>query len=155
LKIVIAGKPDSSTVAYEARTRRLAASLGISDAIIWTGQLSPAEMAWTFERCAAFAVTSRAEACPNVALEALSYGAPVVSTLQEPMPEFFGDTAAYYRPEDPAGLALRLSEVLAAPAAAVMRRRDAAKARAAAFPWLKTSDDTVTQLALAARRARQ
>ena len=80
---------DAVAHAYGARMQHLAAKLGVARAIIWTGHLSPPEMAWAYGRCAAFVVTSRAEACPNVALEALSHGAPVVSTTQDPMPEFF------------------------------------------------------------------
>lgn len=150
LKIVIAGKADASTVTYEARMRRLAATLGVSDAIVWAGHLSPSEMAWAFSECAAFAVTSRAEACPNIALEALSHGVRVISTSQEPMPEFFGETAAYYEPKDASGLARRLVEIISEPPDAAMRRRAAAQARGAAFPWSRTADETIVQLQAAA-----
>jgi glycosyltransferase involved in cell wall biosynthesis len=150
IRIAIAGKADPGSRPYETRMRRLAARLGVAGAIVWAGQLTPAEMAWAYERCAAFVVTSRAEACPNVALEALSHGAPIVSTLQEPMPEFFVDAAAYYRPEDAAGLALRVVEIAATPADAANRRRETARARAAAFPWTRTADETIAQLRLAA-----
>jgi glycosyltransferase involved in cell wall biosynthesis len=127
MHIAIAGKADAGSHPYEARMRRLAAGLGIADAIVWAGQLTQAEMAWAYERSAAFVVTSRAEAGPNVALEALSHGAPIVSTLQEPMPEFFADTASYYRPGDAAGLASRVAEIVAAPAASASRRRESAR----------------------------
>jgi glycosyltransferase involved in cell wall biosynthesis len=146
LAIVIAGKADAVAHAYEARMQHLAAKLGVARAILWTGQLSQMEMAWGYERCAAFVVTSRAEACPNVALEALSHGAPVVSTSQEPMPEFFKETATYYRPAHEAQLASRVSEMMTEPAAAAARRRETARARAAEFPWHRTADETVTEL---------
>ena len=69
MRIAIAGKADRSAGAYETRMRRLAARLGVADAIVWAGHLAPEEMAWAYDHCAAFVVTSRAEACPNVALE--------------------------------------------------------------------------------------
>jgi glycosyltransferase involved in cell wall biosynthesis len=149
LKIVIAGKPDASTRPYETRMRRLSERVGAAAAIAWPGQLGPAEMAWGYERCAAFVVTSRAEACPNVALEALAHGAPVVSTSQDPMPEFFAGTAAYYRPKDPAELAARLASILTEPESDRARRRAAAIARAAEFPWSRTAEETIVQLQLA------
>jgi glycosyltransferase involved in cell wall biosynthesis len=150
MRIAIAGKADRSAGAYEARMRRLAAGLGVANAIVWAGQLAPAEMAWGYDHCAAFVVTSRAEACPNVALEAMSHGAPIVSTSQDPMPEFFAGTAAYYRPQDAAGLAARIAEIVAESADEADRRRENTRARAAAFPWTRTAAETVAQLAVAA-----
>jgi glycosyltransferase involved in cell wall biosynthesis len=153
LRIVIAGQADSSSRPYEIRMHRLAARLGVADAILWAGHLTQPEMAWAFKQCAVFVLTSRAEACPNVALEALSHGAPIVSTLQEPMPEFFLETAAYYRPNDPDDLAAQIERVMliAAEGSVVSaQRREAARARAGEFSWARTADETVTQLQLAA-----
>lgn len=152
IMIAIAGEAPIATRPYEARMRRLADRLGVADSIVWTGQLPPAQMAWAYDRCAAFIVTSRAEACPNVALEAMSHGAPIVSTRQDPMPEFFIDTAAYYRPGDADDLASRVAGIAAAPPDAAARRRAAARARAAEFPWTRTADETIAQLRLAAAR---
>jgi len=152
LAVVIGGKADAVSHDYEARMQHLAARQGVARAIVWTGQLSSAEMAWAYGRCAAFVVTSRAEACPNVALEALSHGAPVVSTSQDPMPEFFGGTATYYRPEHADELALRVTQIMAEPEPAAAARRESARARAAEFPWRRTADETVTELDLAAKR---
>jgi glycosyltransferase involved in cell wall biosynthesis len=128
---------------------RMAERLGISDAILWAGQLDEGAMAWAYDRCAAFVVTSRAEACPNVALEAMSHGALIVSTSQEPMPEFFADSAAYYRPEDAADLAARVADIPAETSAVAALRRDGARARARGFVWSRTAEETVAQLRLA------
>jgi glycosyltransferase involved in cell wall biosynthesis len=151
LRIVIAGKADAATIRYDADMHRLASRLGVAGKIVWPGHLAQSEMAWAFERCAAFVVTSRAEACPNIALEALSHGAPVVSTSQEPMPEFFKDTATYYQPEDADMLAARVNELVAEPAPSASRRREAARARAAEFPWARPAEQTIAQLELATR----
>ena len=152
LRLVIAGRPDPASRPYSVRMRRLAAQLRVADAVVWPGQLTPAEMAWAYERCAAFVVTSRAEACPNVALEALAHGAAVVSTSQDPMPEFFAGTAAYYTPKDGAGLAARLRDIMNESPVSAARRREAARARAADFPWSRTAGDTIAQLEIAAGR---
>ena len=149
LKFVIAGSSDSSSRPYEARMRRLVEQLGLAEAVVWAGHLPPDDMAAAFQRCAAFVMTSRAEACPNVALEALSHGAPIVSTLQAPMPEFFADAATYYEPRDARTLASRVTEVLRLPSGELSRRRAAALRRAAGFTWSRTADETVAQLQLA------
>jgi glycosyltransferase involved in cell wall biosynthesis len=110
-------------------------------------------MAWAFEQCAAFVVTSRAEACPNLALEAMSHGAAIVSTLQDPMPEFFGDAAAYYTPRDPGDLAARLVATLADRAGA-RARGQVGMARAGTFTWRQTADQTIAELQRAVETTR-
>ena len=148
--LVIAGRADASSRPYERRMRNLVERLGMHDAVIWAGHLNEQQMAWGYERCVAFVVTSRAEACPNVALEALSHGAAIVSTSQEPMPEFFRNAAGYYPPRDAGALASRVMDVLAVPPGAGDARRDAARTRAAEFTWARTAAETVAQLTLAA-----
>jgi glycosyltransferase involved in cell wall biosynthesis len=143
--LVIAGGVDRSGQPYAARMRRMARALGVEERIVWAGHLSAAEMAWSFGHCGAFVVTSRAEACPNLALEAMIHGAPVVSTMQEPMPEFFQDSAVYYSPRDAAELALRIDETLSTPEAARGRAR-AGRVRAEAFTWRRTADRTIQEL---------
>jgi glycosyltransferase involved in cell wall biosynthesis len=102
-------------------------------------------MAWSFGHCAVFVMTSRAEACPNLALEAMSHGARIVSTRQEPMPEFFEDVATYYSPGDATELAHRIIEV-ASSRAEPSARAEAGVARAAAFTWQRTADRTIHEL---------
>ncbi len=145
LKIVIAGRVDVSGKPYERRMRQLGARLGITDAIVWAGHLTQAEMAWCYDRCIAFVITSRAEACPNVALEAMSHGARIVSTTQEPMPEFFADVATYYSPRSCGELAARLEEVVSEPAESATRAR-AGVSRAQSFTWQRTADQTIDEL---------
>jgi glycosyltransferase involved in cell wall biosynthesis len=100
---------------------------------------------------AAFIMTSRAEACPNIVLEALSFGARCLSTDNPPMPEFFGDSARYYKAGDPESLAGLLDGTLST--AAKAGYRDAARARASAFTWAATLQGTLAQLAIAANDA--
>ena len=150
--LVIAGGMGRGGRPYGARLRRLARALEVERRIVWAGHLSAAEMAWSFAHCSAFVVTSRAEACPNLALEAMSHGARIVSTTQEPMPEFFQDVATYYAPHDAGSLASRLVETLAATAEASARAR-AGTARAGAFTWQRTADRTIQELQRAVEAA--
>ena len=143
--LVIAGGIEASGRPYAERMARLSRTLGVEKAVTWAGQLSPAEMAWAYDACDAFIVTSRAEACPNVALEAMSHCARIVSTRQNPMPEFFGDAAAYYSPRESRELASQLNAILAAPAD-VASRAMAGAARASKFTWERTADRTIREL---------
>jgi glycosyltransferase involved in cell wall biosynthesis len=97
-------------------------------------------------------MTSRVEACPNVALEAMSHGCACVSADGPPMPELFGDAALYYRPGDAEGLTRELERLLSGGDAAPALRA-AASTRAREFTWDETARQTVAELRIAAEQA--
>lgn len=144
-RLVIAGVP-SGTPAYRASILRLIAKSGIEAETVWAGHLSPNQMSWCYSHCAAFAMTSRVEACPNTALEALAHGALIVSTENPPMPEFFGDSALYYAAGDSAQLAARLDEGLSLTAETRAALSLSARERTRPFTWRRTADSTVAEL---------
>jgi glycosyltransferase involved in cell wall biosynthesis len=146
LSLVVAGSATPDMVGHEARLRHLAATLGVADRMIWAGQLTPPEMAWCYGHCKAFVMTSRAEACPNVVLEAMTYGCASVATAIDPMPEFFESSARYYQPDDHEALASHLRAVLSAPGEAIEIYRAAALHRASTFSWDRAAQATVAEL---------
>jgi glycosyltransferase involved in cell wall biosynthesis len=149
--LVIAGGADldPTQLPYLRRMQKLAGNLGVQAQIAWTGHLAGEEMAWCYAHCRLFLMTSRVEACPNIALEAMSYGAFCLAADNPPLPEFFQDAAVYYRPKSGEALAQAINAALAYPpeAATLMRRQ--AKQRAGDFTWEKTTDSTVHELELA------
>jgi glycosyltransferase involved in cell wall biosynthesis len=145
LHLTIAGAVDRGCEAYGARLRRLAAERGVADRITWAGQLAPGAMLRLYEENELFVMTSRAEACPNTTLEAMSAGCAVVSDDRPPMPEFFGDAAMYYPAGEPSRLASRLNALLDDPATRERLGHDA-RARAASFTWETTRDRTIEEL---------
>jgi glycosyltransferase involved in cell wall biosynthesis len=149
-RLVIAGQPEPGTRRYQRRMIRLAETLDAPGHVVWTGQLTTPEIAWCFDHCDAFVMTSRAEACPNVALEAMSHGCRVVSTGRPPMPEFFGEAARYYRGGDASDLARAVHALLEESPEESRRRREMARARAAGFRWSDTAARTIGELARAA-----
>lgn len=151
-KLVIAGKVDRGAEHYDRAIRKLARDRGVESRIVWAGQLDRPTMSWCFRNAALFVMTSRAEACPNVVLEAMAEGAASVSTDHAPMPEFFADAALYYRARDAAHLAQVLSDALAAPKDLRDALRDRAKIRAGAFTWEATARSTVRELQQAIER---
>ena len=149
LNLVIAGEPNRGSKFHMGRLQRLAEDLGVESRIVWAGQLSSPEMSWCYYHCAAFVMTSRAEACPNIALEAMSHGCQIVSTRQPPMPEFFAQSASYYQAQDARDLVGKIALTLEAPREQHQLRRKAAQARADDFKWSDTARRTIDQLALA------
>ena len=77
LRLVIAGEGSAS---YRNRMVALATKLQVAERIVWLGQVDPSVMAYFYQQCTAFLMTSRVEACPNIALEAMASGAQCIST---------------------------------------------------------------------------
>jgi glycosyltransferase involved in cell wall biosynthesis len=144
--LVIGGASDPGVDVYRRELDRLATVRGVSDRIIWAGHLSASEIAWCFREAAAFVTTSRAEACPNIVLEAMRQGAVSVATQHAPMPEFYRDTALYYRPGDAGDLAHAIDAVLNMKSADRQERRERAHARSLDFEWSITARRTLNEL---------
>jgi glycosyltransferase involved in cell wall biosynthesis len=148
VQLRIAGRVDAGAERYAKQLHEIAESVGVARRITWMGQLSDPQMHTQLSTCAVFVMTSRAEACPNTALEAMSAGSVIVSVDHEPMPEFFGDAALYYRAPDAEALAARVVDLLEGRVdrAALQAR---AHARAAQFSWDATCDLTIRELEIA------
>jgi len=144
--VVIAGTIDARAENYARRLRESIERAGLMSRVRWVGHLDPAQMRWCFEHAAAFIMTSRVEACPNIVLEAMCYGAISVATRCRPMPEFYGKAAWYYEPGDSAALAKMLRELAVLPANDRVALQDTARRRAADFSWQATADYTVAEL---------
>jgi glycosyltransferase involved in cell wall biosynthesis len=145
VRLVIAGRVDAGCERYGAMLRGLADRLGVSDRITWAGQLDDTQMAAAFGAATMFVMTSRAEACPNLALEAMSYGRPAVSVDRQPMPEIFGDAALYYPTGAASVLARQVGELLNDATRRRNMSRTAAE-RAAGFTWEATRERTLGEL---------
>lgn len=153
LPLVVAGSSVRGA-RYEHRMRRLAADLGVERHVAWVGQLSAAEMSWCYRRCSCFVMTSRAEACPNVLLEAMAHGCLCVSVRRPPMTDMLGDVGFYYTLGQPSELARQVAAAVAVDSAGRHRLRRSTSARAERWDWRRTAAETVSQLELVTLRRR-
>lgn len=146
LKLLVAGNTDPGMHFYKDKITALAREQGVYESIIWGGHLAPHEMAWCFRNCDLFVMTSRAEACPNIVLEALTNGTPSVSTDTEPMPEFFLDNAVYYHSGNSSSLAEGAKRMFEKSDSEIRILSSSAKERAAYFTWQRCADNTILEL---------
>jgi glycosyltransferase involved in cell wall biosynthesis len=144
--LLVAGETDEGMASFKKQMDDLVATLGLSSQIHWLGSLNAGQMNWCFSHCTAFVMSSRAEACPNTALEALRAGCQIVSTKQPPMPEFFEEVAVYYEPRRPEDLADKLQLIIGRSGERADQSREAARRRAEFFTWSKTASDTLAEL---------
>jgi glycosyltransferase involved in cell wall biosynthesis len=84
---------------------------------------------------------SSCENCPNILLEALGSGRPVLSSNVMPMPEFGGDAVAYFSPFDPDDILKTIQKVLADNDYAQYLGAAAAR-RSAQYDWESTAKAT-------------
>jgi len=152
--LFIAGKIGLNTAGYHQRLEELIRRKGLDDYIRFVGVLTRNEMMWCYRNCSAFVMTSRVEACPNIAMEAMVNGCLCVSTENPPMPEIFGDAARYYPAGNARVLAERIVHVsrLSSEQRQEIARR--ANSRASGFTWERCCDRTVEELQMAVQGLR-
>jgi glycosyltransferase involved in cell wall biosynthesis len=102
------------------RLQRLVHALSLGERVIFLGPLTPAEVRAEYAAASVFAIACRTlpsgdrDGLPNVVLEAMLHGLPVVSTIQSGIAEAVDDerTGLLVAPEDPVSLADALERVL-------------------------------------------
>jgi glycosyltransferase involved in cell wall biosynthesis len=150
--VVIAGSGGGLARPYEEWIRRLSMVSGSDDTIIWTGQLSSAEVSWCLRNAAAVITTSRAEACSIFQIEALQAGAWIIANGRPPMPEILEAAASYYEEGDAAQLGLLISRALTATPDEKRRRHAAALERGSYFTWQREAEGVLDSLEAARRQ---
>lgn len=150
--LVIAGAASRLTRSYQRKIEALAVQKGVARQIFWAGHLSEAEMSWCFYHSKIFLMTSRIEACPNIALEAMSHGCLCLSADNPPLPEFFQGAAIYYRAGQADSLETAIAAALGLTAAEEAELRTRARRQGQKFSWEETAERTFRELELAAGR---
>lgn len=93
----------------EARAK----ALGVTDRLIFQGRVLPTAVPEHMNACDVFCLPSREEGCPNVVLEALASGKPVVASRTGGIPELvWADNGILVTPEDPDALARSLLDAV-------------------------------------------
>lgn len=129
--LLLAGDRSS---AYARQVEREIERLGLERHVLLPGNVPYAELAPLYHGAAAVIFASECENCPNILLEALAAGRPVLSSNLPPMPEFGRDAVLYFDPRQPEQLAQQLGELFAnAQLAADLGRRAAERSRD--FDW--------------------
>lgn len=80
--------------------------------ILFTGFISDEERDWLYTNTEAYIFPSLMEGFGLPGLEAMGYGAPVVSSDQTCLPEVYGDAAHYFNPFDVDDIARAIDDVL-------------------------------------------
>lgn len=109
LKLLLVG-PENPV--YGRKVREEINRLALDSEVIVTGPLPYAELPQIYHGATLNIFASESENCPNILLEAMAAGRPVLSSNKLPMPEFGGDGVLYFDPTAPAELAAKLCATL-------------------------------------------
>jgi glycosyltransferase involved in cell wall biosynthesis len=97
-----------------AQARRLAATLGVADGVIFAGQVPDGELVAHYQLADLFVTASVHEGFCIPVVEAMACGLPVVGARATALPETIGPAGLTFQPEDPADLAAKILTILAA-----------------------------------------
>ena len=100
------------------------------------------ELNWLYAHTSAYLFPSLMEGFGLPGLEAMTHGAPVVSSDATCLPEVYGDAAAYFDPNDTETMAKSIAEVLDD---AALRKKLVKNGyeRLKDFSWRKTAEQTL------------
>ncbi|WP_158703081.1 glycosyltransferase family 4 protein [Allosphingosinicella vermicomposti] len=135
------------------RVLSLVHELGLEAQVIATGAVAYGDLPAIYANAEAIIFASTCENCPNILLEALGAGRPILSSDLDPMPEFGGPDILYFSPLEPADLATKLEEVLSDQQLAA-RVAAASAERSRRYEWDRTAQETWQQLIALARTTR-
>ncbi len=107
LGLVLVGAKNASAKQNETWTKEN----GFNN-ITFTGFVSNEELAWLFKNCRVYVFPSLMEGFGLPGLEAMAYGAPVVSSNATCLPEVYGEAAEYFDPLNIDDIAHSIEKVL-------------------------------------------
>lgn len=129
---------------------QLVEQLEVADRVVLLGGIPYTELPALYQNAHAVLFASSCENCPNILLESIASGRPVLSSDVMPMPEIGGVDLPYFSPYDPSDIGRKLELILSDETLAD-RIAKAARARAALFDWDVTAERTWDALRALAR----
>lgn len=142
LRLVFLGEtdlPEAEPVADLVR------ELNMQKHVLMLGAVPYASLPAWYRHAHVIVFASSCENCPNILLESLGAGRPVLSSDVMPMPEFGGPELRYFSPSNPASLTQALTAVLSS-AAEAQRLGEAARERSQRYDWAVTARETWERL---------
>lgn len=109
------------------------------------------DMPSIYHRADIFLFASSCENMPNILLEAMAAGLPIICSRMGPMPEVLGDAGRYFDPESAESIEAAMYE-MATSSSMQIEMAQAAHERAKPFTWARCAHETFDFLAHVARK---
>lgn len=123
------------------RVHALIRELGVEEHVRVLGAVPYTDLPAYYQNATANVFASSCENCPNIMLEAMASGRPLLSSNVDPMPEFGGRGIGYFSPFNPRSIAAAMQTVLENDAVA-QEWACAAREQGNLYCWSKTARRT-------------
>lgn len=97
-RLLVAGQ--GTEPKYRSMLEELAGNPAISGRVEFTGHVEKEKMKQLFRDCSICVLATEIEACPNIAIEAMSSGCTILAADNKPLPEMLGEAALFYKARD-------------------------------------------------------
>lgn len=137
LLLVIIGKKDPSYRSYVS----LVKELDLEGSVVFTDFVPDGQLRWAMEHTKAYIYPSLSEGFGLPGLEAMLYGAPLISSSATCLPEVYGDAAEYIDPYSEEDIAKKIMKILASE----KRQKElvaAGKKQVKKYSWHKMAEQT-------------
>jgi glycosyltransferase involved in cell wall biosynthesis len=137
-KLILTG-PERSR--YADKVRDEIRRLDLQNDVFLTGLVSHETLPSLYHNALINIFASECENCPNIMLEALASGRPLLASCRPPMPEFGGDAAIYFDPSSPRELAEKIQSIIDDPVR-LMELSDKLTQRSLLYDWSRAARST-------------
>jgi glycosyltransferase involved in cell wall biosynthesis len=127
--------------AYGEKIRAEIKRLNLGDDVRIMGPIPHDELPAIYYYASINIFASESENCPNILLESLAAGRPILSSSCPPMPEFAGDGAVYFDPKSPGDFAEKIAGVIDDPQR-IAQLSWKARQRSSLYDWERTAELT-------------
>ncbi|HHT9159733.1 MAG TPA: glycosyltransferase family 4 protein [Candidatus Brocadiaceae bacterium] len=103
IKLVLVGRCFDD--GYYHEMIRFIREKGLEERILFLGEVPYDELPFLYASCMLFIYPSTCENCPNILIEAMACGAPILASDVEPIPEICADAAIYFDTTNPVAIA--------------------------------------------------
>lgn len=138
-KLLFVGGTD---LPYGKRVVEYAQQSACQQQIVFLGDYPYQDLPALYQNARINLFASSCENCPNILLEAMGAGRPILNSTYEPMPEFGGDAVDYASPDDPKQIAAGILKILNRSVSEDSQIADRLRERSQEFGWSITAEKT-------------
>lgn len=131
-QLVLVGKPHD--IGCYKKIKKLVEKLNLINEVIIIPGEHKRNLKELYQQTSLFIFPSLIENCPNILLEAMMSGAPIVTSNLDPMPEFGGDAAVYFNATDILDISKTIEVILKDEEQIKILRHEATR-QAAKYSW--------------------
>lgn len=137
-RLILIGEAEGPAV---EQLNALIVDQGLQGQVLLLGAVPYSQLPAFYQNAKAVLFASSCENCPNILLEALASGRPVLSSDVDPMPEFGGPGIGYFSPFDPDSIQRAMKSALES-IEVQDRWARAALQQSQRYNWAETAKDT-------------